>query len=71
MVWSVAKPQLDAEGAARVALPSRGTPLRRLRLQLERLAADGLLTRGTGMGRNAHFAAGPRLSQGDRTVGSS
>ena len=39
--------------------------------QLERLAADGLLTRGTGMGRNAHFAAGPRLSQGGRTVGSS
>jgi ATP-dependent DNA helicase RecG len=29
--------------------------------QLDRLARDGVLLRGTGMGRNAHFVAGPAL----------
>lgn len=31
--------------------------------QLERLERDGLLTRGTQLGRNAHFVAGPALSR--------
>lgn len=42
--------------------------------QLERLAGDDVLLRGTGAGRNAHFTAGPALqnvSAAHRTVGSS
>jgi len=38
--------------------------------QLERLEREGLLIRGTGMGRNAHFVAGPALTPHRQAEGS-